>query len=164
MFAALSAGETPAVPVSQSTGTLEVISQGRTFFAALTAERSRYCAYSFSDFDEDSSSSSGSGHGTVPNVQGKGSLAGNEPSNAASIASSVTGLQSGCSDGDFGCSWFLSISLRRIRQLSRSFGERAAACDIFVFFNHARVAQWIRAFASGAKGRRFDPCRGYHNQ
>src|ERR1051326_7149783 len=25
----------------------------------------------------------------------------------------------------------------------------------------ARVAQWIRAFASGAKGRRFDPCRGY---
>ena len=27
---------------------------------------------------------------------------------------------------------------------------------------HARVAQWIRAFASGAKGRRFDPCRGYH--
>jgi NADH pyrophosphatase NudC (nudix superfamily) len=26
----------------------------------------------------------------------------------------------------------------------------------------ARVAQWIRAFASGAKGRRFDPCRGYH--
>src|SRR4029453_17100373 len=28
---------------------------------------------------------------------------------------------------------------------------------------HARVAQWIRAFASGAKGRRFDPCRGYHS-
>ena len=27
----------------------------------------------------------------------------------------------------------------------------------------ARVAQWIRAFASGAKGRRFDPCRGYHS-
>jgi hypothetical protein len=25
---------------------------------------------------------------------------------------------------------------------------------------YARVAQWIRAFASGAKGRRFDPCRG----
>ena len=27
----------------------------------------------------------------------------------------------------------------------------------------ARVAQWIRAFASGAKGRRFDPCRGYQS-
>ena len=26
---------------------------------------------------------------------------------------------------------------------------------------HARVAQWIRALASGARGRRFDPCRGY---
>ncbi len=26
----------------------------------------------------------------------------------------------------------------------------------------ARVAQWIRALASGARGRRFDPCRGYH--
>src|SRR5215217_1371048 len=25
---------------------------------------------------------------------------------------------------------------------------------------HARVAQWIRALASGARGRRFDPCRG----
>ena len=25
----------------------------------------------------------------------------------------------------------------------------------------ARVAQWIRALASGARGRRFDPCRGY---
>ena len=30
------------------------------------------------------------------------------------------------------------------------------------YFIQARVAQWIRAFASGAKGRRFDPCRGYH--
>jgi hypothetical protein len=29
------------------------------------------------------------------------------------------------------------------------------------YFIQARVAQWIRAFASGAKGRRFDPCRGY---
>ena len=28
----------------------------------------------------------------------------------------------------------------------------------------ARVAQWIRAFASGAKGRRFDPCRGYQEK
>src|SRR5262249_60322622 len=27
----------------------------------------------------------------------------------------------------------------------------------------ARVAQWIRAFASAAKGRRFDPCRGYQS-
>jgi hypothetical protein len=26
----------------------------------------------------------------------------------------------------------------------------------------ARVAQWIRALASGARGRRFDPSRGYH--
>jgi hypothetical protein len=36
--------------------------------------------------------------------------------------------------------------------------------DFYAIFSliHARVAQWIRAFASGAKGRRFDPCRGYH--
>src|SRR6185312_1681373 len=33
---------------------------------------------------------------------------------------------------------------------------------VLSFFElQARVAQWIRAFASGAKGRRFDPCRGY---
>src|SRR5436305_12093010 len=31
------------------------------------------------------------------------------------------------------------------------------------YFIQARVAQWIRAFASGAKGRRFDPCRGYQS-
>ena len=31
---------------------------------------------------------------------------------------------------------------------------------IFFPSTQARVAQWIRAFASGAKGRRFDPCRG----
>jgi Domain of unknown function (DUF4440) len=31
----------------------------------------------------------------------------------------------------------------------------------FFPIQRARVAQWIRAFASGAKGRRFDPCRGY---
>src|SRR5215213_8478251 len=44
------------------------------------------------------------------------------------------------------------------------------AANLFCFFAavlsfhpqpYARVAQWIRAFASGAKGRRFDPCRGY---
>src|SRR6185312_9320584 len=35
---------------------------------------------------------------------------------------------------------------------------------VLSFFElQARVAQWIRAFASGAKGRRFDPCRGYHS-
>jgi hypothetical protein len=33
----------------------------------------------------------------------------------------------------------------------------------FLAPTRARVAQWIRAFASGAKGRRFDPCRGYHS-
>ena len=33
----------------------------------------------------------------------------------------------------------------------------------FVAPTRARVAQWIRAFASGAKGRRFDPCRGYQS-
>jgi hypothetical protein len=32
---------------------------------------------------------------------------------------------------------------------------------IFWTPTHARVAQWIRALASGARGRRFDPCRGY---
>ena len=97
----------------------------------------------------------------MPSVHGIGSLAGKDPSNAASISASLMGLQSGCSAGESVCSWFLSISLDGIRQLSRSFGEPAPAYDIFVFFNHARVAQWIRAFASGAKGRRFDPCRGY---
>jgi hypothetical protein len=34
-------------------------------------------------------------------------------------------------------------------------------CYLFLTADVARVAQWIRAFASGAKGRRFDPCRGY---
>src|SRR6266404_6858604 len=34
-------------------------------------------------------------------------------------------------------------------------------CAIVLSPTRARVAQWIRAFASGAKGRRFDPCRGY---
>src|ERR1051325_11969946 len=38
--------------------------------------------------------------------------------------------------------------------------ERAAVLSFSAQI--ARVAQWIRAFASGAKGRRFDPCRGYH--
>ena len=37
----------------------------------------------------------------------------------------------------------------------------ARLCYLFLPTTHARVAQWIRAFASGAKGRRFDPCRGY---
>src|SRR6266404_9240531 len=36
-------------------------------------------------------------------------------------------------------------------------------CAIVLSPTRARVAQWIRAFASGAKGRRFDPCRGYQN-
>jgi hypothetical protein len=36
-----------------------------------------------------------------------------------------------------------------------------ALCYLFCQTRNARVAQWIRAFASGAKGRRFDPCRGY---
>src|ERR1700720_693194 len=40
------------------------------------------------------------------------------------------------------------------------FESRGFVC--YLFQPHARVAQWIRAFASGAKGRRFDPCRGYH--
>src|SRR5687767_5048953 len=113
--------------------------------------------YSFSFSGEDSASLSGSGQETVPSVQGRGSLAGKEPSNAASISASLMVLQSGWSPVGSGCSWSLSISLEGIRQLSPSFGERAQAYDIFVFFNHARVAQWIRAFASGAKGRRFDP-------
>ena len=33
--------------------------------------------------------------------------------------------------------------------------------SLAILILRARVAQWIRAFASGAKGRRFDPCRGY---
>src|SRR5688572_30485966 len=43
-----------------------------------------------------------------------------------------------------------------------SFSVPRAAVLSFAAPPHARVAQWIRAFASGAKGRRFDPCRGYH--
>ena len=146
VFAALSAGETPAVPVSDSPYTFKIEVSGPP-----------YCS---SDSDEDVSLS-GSGHEAVPSVHGMGSLAGKEPSKAASISASLMGLQSGCASVESGCSWSLSISLEGIRQLSPPFGECAPACDIFVFFNHARVAQWIRAFASGAKGRRFDPCRGY---
>jgi two-component system, cell cycle response regulator DivK len=41
-------------------------------------------------------------------------------------------------------------------------GTRSSRYAIVLTLPHARVAQWIRAFASGAKGRRFDPCRGYH--
>ena len=37
-------------------------------------------------------------------------------------------------------------------------------CAIVSFPTSARVAQWIRASASGAEGRRFDPCRGYQIQ
>jgi hypothetical protein len=41
------------------------------------------------------------------------------------------------------------------------FWKAVDLCAIFFRQPKARVAQWIRAFASGAKGRRFDPCRGY---
>ena len=37
----------------------------------------------------------------------------------------------------------------------------SARYAIVSFPTCARVAQWIRALASGARGRRFDPCRGY---
>jgi two-component system cell cycle response regulator DivK len=40
-------------------------------------------------------------------------------------------------------------------------GTRSQRYAIVLTLPRARVAQWIRAFASGAKGRRFDPCRGY---
>src|SRR5882724_4652972 len=43
----------------------------------------------------------------------------------------------------------------------REVPTRAPLCYLFLLPIFARVAQWIRAFASGAKGRRFDPCRGY---
>src|SRR5258708_525002 len=42
-----------------------------------------------------------------------------------------------------------------------SASPHSARCTIVSSPTRARVAQWIRAFASGAKGRRFDPCRGY---
>jgi two-component system cell cycle response regulator DivK len=41
--------------------------------------------------------------------------------------------------------------------------ERVGVLSSLTRQKYARVAQWIRAFASGAKGRRFDPCRGYHD-
>ena len=44
---------------------------------------------------------------------------------------------------------------------ARPGGERDKRCGIFLPLTSARVAQWIRALASGARGRRFDPCRGY---
>src|SRR6266498_1235218 len=44
----------------------------------------------------------------------------------------------------------------------RQHGKTNRRCAIVSFPDTcARVAQWIRAFASGAKGRRFNPCRGY---